>query len=64
MRIRNDQFQIGRMILLAQISALLIGTPATEAGDPSLPGHHPLTQAQAGSLLISELRWRGVSWRD
>lgn len=26
------------------------------AGDPSLPGHHPLTQSQAGSVLISELR--------
>lgn len=26
------------------------------AGDPSLPGNHPLTQAQAGSVLITELR--------
>ena len=26
------------------------------AGDPALPGNHPLTQAQAGSVLISELR--------
>jgi mono/diheme cytochrome c family protein len=26
------------------------------AGDPSIPGHHPLTQSQAGSVLISELR--------
>ncbi len=26
------------------------------AGDPSLPGHHSLNQAQAGSVLISELR--------
>jgi len=26
------------------------------AGDPALPGHHPLTKAQAGSVLISELR--------
>ena len=25
-------------------------------GDPALPGNHPLTQAQAGSVLISELR--------
>ncbi len=26
------------------------------AGDPSIPGHHPLAQAQAGRVLISELR--------
>jgi mono/diheme cytochrome c family protein len=26
------------------------------AGDPALPGHHPLSQVQAGSLLMSELR--------
>lgn len=38
------------------ISSLLIATASAEAGDPALPGHHPLTQAQAGSLLISELR--------
>ncbi len=28
----------------------------TYAGDPALNGYHPLTQIQAGSLLISELR--------
>ena len=38
------------------ISTLLVGTASAEPGDPALPGHHPLTQAQAGSLLISELR--------
>lgn len=26
------------------------------AGDPSIPGHHPLTQVQAGRLLMAELR--------
>ena len=46
----------GRMICAALISALQIGTASAELGDPALPGHHPLTQAQAGSLLISELR--------
>ena len=56
MRYKNDQFQIGRMILLAQISVFLVGTATAETGDPSLPGQHPLTQAQAGSFLISELR--------
>ena len=40
----------------ALISALTIGTSSAESGDSALPGHHPLTQAQAGSLLISELR--------
>lgn len=27
-----------------------------DLGDPALSGNHPLTQAQAGQLLISELR--------
>ena len=40
----------------ALISALLIGTASAQPGDPALPGHHPLSQAQAGSLLTSELR--------
>ena len=44
------------MILGTLISALLVGTASAEAGDPALPGNHPLSQAQAGSLLISELR--------
>lgn len=26
------------------------------AGDPALPGHHPLSQVQAGRLLVAELR--------
>lgn len=26
------------------------------AGDPAIPGHHPLSQSEAGSVLISELR--------
>jgi mono/diheme cytochrome c family protein len=40
----------------ALISALLAGTAWAQYGDPALPGHHPLTQTQAGSLLVSELR--------
>ncbi len=35
---------------------LVLAQAIAVAGDPALPGHHPLTQAQAGSLLISELR--------
>lgn len=34
----------------------LIASPWAAASDPALPGHHPLTQTQAGSVLISELR--------
>ena len=40
----------------ALISTLLAGTASAQHGDPALSGHHPLNQAQAGSLLISELR--------
>ncbi len=35
---------------------LLLSSSMASAGDPALPGNHPLTQIQAGSLLISELR--------
>lgn len=34
----------------------LLANSVATAGDPALPGHHPLTRTQAGSLLISELR--------
>ena len=47
---------MGLMSLGAMISALMIGSASAEPGDASLPGHHPLSQVQAGSLLISELR--------
>lgn len=35
---------------------LMIASSFAAAGDPALPGNHSLTQAQAGSLLVSELR--------
>lgn len=35
---------------------LLAATTSAQHGDPALPGHHPLNQAQAGRLLVSELR--------
>jgi len=46
----------GRMILATLLSTLLVSTILAEPGDPALPGNHPLTQSQAGGLLISELR--------
>ena len=36
--------------------AILIATPYALAGDPAISGNHPLTQIQAGSVLIAELR--------
>ncbi len=35
---------------------LVIANSFVAAGDPALPGNHPLTPAQAGDVLISELR--------
>jgi mono/diheme cytochrome c family protein len=29
---------------------------SAEVGDPTLPGHHPLSQAEAGSVLVAEFR--------
>ncbi len=46
----------GLSVFVVLIPALLASTASAEPGDPALPGHHPLTQAQAGSLLISERR--------
>ena len=37
-------------------SWLVIANSIVAAGDPALPGYHALTQAQAGDVLISELR--------
>lgn len=37
-------------------SWLVIASSFVAAGDPALPGNHPLTQSQAGELLILELR--------
>lgn len=35
---------------------LVIANSIATAADPALPGHHPLTQAQTGDVLINELR--------
>ncbi|MFN7290902.1 MAG: hypothetical protein ACK5T6_09985, partial [Pirellula sp.] len=53
-----------RTIYLKQINmmrfvvffATLFSIGVARAGDPSLPGHHPLTKEQAGSVLLSDLR--------
>ncbi len=44
---------VNRIYLLI---GFLIANSVAAAGDPAWPGHHPLSQAQTGSLLISELR--------
>ena len=54
-RTGSTTHRTGRMILAALISALTVGTCSANPGDPALPGNHPLTQAQAGDVLISEL---------
>lgn len=45
-----------KIILTILLSILPLRTGIAESTDPALPGNHPLNQAQAGSLLISELR--------
>ncbi len=53
--------QTANEITMRRLSAfvtfwILIVNSFVAAGDPALPGNHPLTQAQAGDVLISELR--------
>jgi len=43
-------------VLAFVVSWFLIADSVAAAADPALPGNHPLTQSQAGELLISELR--------
>ncbi|MFO0939996.1 MAG: c-type cytochrome [Pirellulales bacterium] len=42
-------------VLATTVTSTLANTAAI-AGDPTLPGHHPLSQVQAGRLLMAELR--------
>lgn len=44
------------MIKAYLLIASMIATAVSMAGDPALPGHHPLTQSESGSLLIDEFR--------
>lgn len=52
MTIRNESHMSRLYVFLA---CLLIRS-AVLAGDPAIPGHHPLSQSQAGGLLVTELR--------
>ena len=49
-------FQLGRILGALLVSALISRTTLADTGDPALDGNHPLTQAQAGDVLIGELR--------
>ena len=48
-----EQINMMRFVVFV---ATLFSSVMVEAGDPSIPGHHPLTKEQAGSVLLSELR--------
>jgi mono/diheme cytochrome c family protein len=44
------------MLRFPGMMAVVLAGSLAAAGDSALPGHHPLTQAQAGSVLLAELR--------
>ena len=44
------------MTSISLLIAFVITGSAAVACDPAIPGHHPLSQSEAGSVLISELR--------
>lgn len=53
----NQHLAIETTMRNAFLAMLLsLSSSMASAGDPALPGNHPLTQVQSGSLLISELR--------
>jgi mono/diheme cytochrome c family protein len=43
-------------LIICVIAGAMIAASTAKAGDPALPGNHPLSKIQAGSLLIDELR--------
>ncbi len=45
-----------RLVVGTLLTVALVSVSTAEQGDPALPGYHPLTQSQAGDVLISELR--------
>lgn len=45
-----------RLVIVTLLTVTLTRVSQAEQGDPALPGYHPLTQSQAGDVLIAELR--------
>lgn len=61
MTVMRNRFTLTKTIavlLVAWLAVAMTVVPSRldAAGDPALPGHHPLNQAQTGSVLLSELR--------
>lgn len=44
------------IIIAFMLSWFVIANVVIAGGDPAWPGHHPLTQVQAGEVLLAELR--------
>ena len=44
------------MTRISLLIGIVLASSMATAGDPALPGHHPLTQELAGSVWITELR--------
>lgn len=49
-------FRTARIVWVAVLSLWPVRTASANPGDAAFPGNHPLTQVQAGDLLIGELR--------
>ncbi len=51
-------FNIGKFTMIKNLARILsvVASSVAMAGDPAFPGHHPLSQIQAGSLLMAEFR--------
>ena len=49
-------FRMQCVLCLALLLALIDRTASANPADPALPGNHPLTRAEAGDVLIGELR--------
>ena len=52
----SNGHRFGWVLMAALMGTLSVRSASADPGEPALPGNHPLTQAQAGELLISELR--------
>lgn len=52
----NSLPALGPLVWGLLIAGLLLDVARADTGDSALPGNHPLTAAQAGAVLMSELR--------